>query len=906
MFCDLQGSTALSQRLDPEELRDLIRSYQDVCGGAVGRFEGHIAKYLGDGLLVYFGYPQAHEDDPQRAVRSGLAILEDMGQLNIKLKADKDLELGVRIGIHTGLVVAGEMGGGDTVEALAIVGETPNIAARLQEAAQPNSVVISDVTANLIQGFFLCEDLGLHELKGISQPMELFQVVAESGAQSRFDVAAASQLTPLVGKEQELGLLLDRWEQAKEGLGQVVLLSGEAGIGKSRLVETLTQRLAEEPHVLRQLRCSAYHQNSVLYPVIDFIERWLEFSREDSPEEKLGRLERALSEYRFPLPEAVPLLAGLLSVPLDHRYTSPTLTAEGQREETLALLVALWMESPGGHPVFLVIEDLHWADPSTLELLGLLVDQAPTARMLAIFSFRPEFTPAWGGRAHLTQITLNRLTRRLAVEMVGRLAGDKALPEGVVDQVVSKSDGVPLFVEELTRMVTESGPLRETDDRHEVTGPLPSLAIPYTLQDSLTARLDRLGAAREVAQLGAVLGREFSYELIQAVSPLEEGVLRSHLQQLVAAEFLYQRGLHSEVTFIFKHNLVQDASYESLLRSARRQYHRTVAEVLEVRFHSTVETQPELVARHFMEAGLTDQAVPYLQKAGDRALANYANQEALAYFQQALAVKEGQPMDEQMADALFGLGRSQLATSQPGALQTGVGNLILAFDYYVNAGNVARAVTIAEHPLPTGAFLLEDARLLVARALTLVEGESHEAGRLAVRAGMYLGRMSRDYEGAQESFGRSLRIARREGDVDLELLALANMAEVDLFHLQLEQCQRNVRQAIETAQRVNNLQAEVQAHQRAVLASIVTGNSEDARLHASAGLDRAERLHHRWWLTTTLWGNQTVSQLVGDWRDAREFGDRGLAAAPNDLRMVGNRALLEYEAGRDEHGDIFL
>ena len=622
MFCDLQGSTALSQQLDPEDLRDVIRSYQDVCAGAVSSYEGYIAKYLGDGLLVYFGYPQAHEDDPQRAVRSGLTILEDMDQLNTKLRADKGLDLAVRIGVHTGLVVAGEMGGGDTLEALAIVGETPNIAARLQDEANPDSIVISGVTSNLIQGFFVCQALGARELKGIAQPMELFEVLSESGAQTRFDVASAAQLTPLVGREQELGLLLDRWEQAEEGLGQVVLISGEAGIGKSRLVEAVTERLQKEPYAHKQLRCSEYHRNSALHPVLEYLEGWLGFGREDSAEERLGKLESALAEVEFPLAEAVPLLSALLSVPQTERFPALAISPEGQRERTRELLVALLLDSAEDQPVFLVVEDLHWADPSTLATLQLLLDQIPTAKVLALLSFRPEFTPPWPSRAYVTQIMLNRLTRRLAGDMVHRLTGGKSLPEEVLSQIASKSDGVPLFVEELTRMVVETDLLKEVDNHYELTGPLPPLAIPSRIQDSLTARLDRLLEAREVAQLAAVLGREFNYELMESVSPQEEETLKNHLRHLVDSEFLYQRGLPPESTYVFKHALIQDAAYNSLLVSQRQQYHQRTAQVLEEGSADIVETQPELLAHHFSEAGLTERAVNYWLRAGQRALGN--------------------------------------------------------------------------------------------------------------------------------------------------------------------------------------------------------------------------------------------------------------------------------------------
>lgn len=611
MFCDLQGSTALSQQLDPEELRDVIRGYQEVCAGAVARFEGHIAKYLGDGLLVYFGYPQAHEDDPQRAVRAGLAILQDMGPLNARLKSDKDLELTVRIGIHTGLVVAGEMGGGDTLEELAIVGETPNIAARIEGAAEPDGIAISDVTASLVQGFFLCESMGPHDLKGISEPVELFRVLEESGAQTRFDVAVSTHLTPLVGREQEVGLLLDRWEQVEEGLGQVVLVSGEAGIGKSRLLQGLIDGLAGRPHVFQQHRCSPYHQNSALFPVIESYERWLGFQREDSQEERIQAIETALEERSLLTPEALSLWAGMLSVPLDESHPPLDLSPQRQRQKTMELMTQLKVATANEQPVLAVFEDLHWADPTTLEFLGLLVEQVATSKVMAILTFRPEFTPPWGSRSHVTQINLNRLPQRLATDLIALVTGGKELPEEVIDQIASKSDEVPLFVEELTQMVIESGLLREMDGRYELTGPLTDLAIPSTLQDSLTARLDRLGEVKEVVQLASVLGREFIYQLIQAVSQQDDAPLSDHLRQLVAGEFLYQQGVLPEASYIFKHALIQDAAYNSLLISRRQQYHQLVAQVYEESFPETVESQPELLAHHYTEAGLNQQAVPY-------------------------------------------------------------------------------------------------------------------------------------------------------------------------------------------------------------------------------------------------------------------------------------------------------
>ncbi|MCH7843035.1 MAG: AAA family ATPase [Chloroflexi bacterium] len=681
MFCDLQGSTALSQQLDPEDLRDVIRGYQEVCAGAVGRFEGHIAKYLGDGLLVYFGYPQAHEDDPQRAVRAGLAILQGMGPLNAQLRSARDLELTVRIGIHTGLVVAGEMGGGDTLEELAIVGETPNVAARIEGAAEPNGIAISDVTANLVQGFFLSESMGPHELKGIAEPVELFRVLEESGAQTRFDVAVSTHLTPLVGRDQEVGLLLDRWEQVEEGLGQVVLVSGEAGIGKSRLLQGLIDGLAGRPHVMQEHRCSPYHQNSTLFPIIESYERWLGFQRMDSPEERIQALEKALEERSLLTPEALSLWAGMLSVPLDESHPPLDISPQLQRQRTMELMAQLKVATASQEPVLAVFEDLHWADPTTLDFLGLLLEQVATTKVMVILTFRPEFTPPWGSRSHVTQINLNRLPRRLATDLMARVTGGKELPEDVVTQISAKSDGVPLFVEELTRMVLESGLLREVDGRYELTGPLTDLAIPSTLQDSLTARLDRLGEVKEVVQLASVLGREFIYQLIQAVSQEDEGPLSDHLRQLVTGEFLYQHGVLPEASYIFKHALIQDAAYNSLLISRRQQYHRLVAQIYEESFPETVESQPELVAHHYTEAGLNAEAIPHWQQAGQNAMRRSANVEGVNHFTKGLELLEHLPETAERA-------------SQEVAFQTMLGQCLIQIQGY-SSPNVERAFSRA-------------------------------------------------------------------------------------------------------------------------------------------------------------------------------------------------------------------
>jgi len=639
MFCDLVDSTALASQLDPEDLRAVVRAYQETCAKVIARFEGHIAQYLGDGLLVYFGYPLAHEDDAQRAVRTGLGIVEALGQLNTRLGQERGLYLAVRLGIHTGLVVVGDVGGGPRLEQLAL-GETPNLAARLQGLAPPNTVVISAATLPLLGGFFSCQSLGTQLLRGLPQPLEVYRVLSESTARSRLEAAGNAGLTPLVGREQEVGLLRERWVQVKDGLGQVVLLSGEAGIGKSRLVQVLQEHVAAEPQAwLTPCQCSPYYRNTALYPMIDLLERVaLRFAREESPPQKLRKLEGFLVQYGLPLAEAIPLFATLLSLPLPADYAPLAVSPEQQKQQTLHALLTIFLHIAAQQPLLFVMEDLHWVDPSTLELLTLLVDQGPTARILALWTFRPDFSPPWTGRAHLTQVTLPRLTRRQAAEMTARMVHRKPLPPEVIEQVVAKTDGVPLFVEELTKMVLESGLLREGEERYELTAPLPPLAIPATLHDSLMARLDRLATVKALAQLGATLGREFSYELFQAVALWDEATVQQGLYQLVAAEFLYQQGLPPHSRYLFKHALIQEAAYQSLLKSTRQQYHQRIAQVLEAQFPDTALLQPELVAHHYTEAGLSAPAVHYWQQAGQRAVERSAYAEAITHLSKGLDV----------------------------------------------------------------------------------------------------------------------------------------------------------------------------------------------------------------------------------------------------------------------------
>ncbi len=641
MFCDLVGSTALSERLDPEDMRELMQEYQEACAKVVKRYEGYIAKYLGDGILVYFGYPKAHEDDAHRAVRAGLEIIGAILEWplpNIGLQGS----LQVRIGVHTGLVVAGEMGIKEKRETMAIVGETPNIAARLQDLAEPNAVIMSSSTHKLVEGYFECTELGPQTLKGLSSPITVYRAIKESDVQSRLEIAVSKGLTPLIGREQEVELLLERWDRTKENLGQIVLLSGEAGIGKSRLVQVMKDRVRGEQHARIESRCSPYHQNSALYPIIDHLERLLGITRQDSHQQKLDKLEKVLETYDFPAQDTVPLIASLLSIPLPDRYPSLNLTPERQKQKTTEALIAWLLKETEKQPVLYIVEDLHWVDPSTLEYLSLLIEQVATSRIFAVFTFRPDFNPPWPMRSHLSQIMLGRLAHRQVKLMVERVAGNMPFPAEVVKNIVAKTDGVPLYVEELTKMVLESGLLEEKNGKYELTGPLPPLAIPATLHDSLMARLDRITTG-EICGLAATLGRSFTYELIDAASSHDEALLRRELDRLVEAELIYQRGLPPNSTYMFKHALIQEAAYQSLLKSKRRRYHEKVAHVLEERFQDIGENQPELLAHHYTEAGSLAKALPYWQTAGQRAIERSANAEAIGHLKKGLEVLNALP-----------------------------------------------------------------------------------------------------------------------------------------------------------------------------------------------------------------------------------------------------------------------
>jgi class 3 adenylate cyclase/tetratricopeptide (TPR) repeat protein len=639
MFCDLVGSTALSERLDPEDLRAVIGTYHRCVAAVIKRAGGFVAKYMGDGVLAYFGYPRADEHDAERAVRAGLTLVEAVAGLDGATGAP----LQVRVGIGTGLVVVGDLIGEGAAQEEAVVGETPNLAARLQALAGPGTVVIGPRTRRLTGGLFDYEDLGAVEIKGFSTPVVASRVLRESGAESRFEARHGPDLTPLVGRDEELALLRRRWQQANAGEGSVVLVSGEPGIGKSRLAQTLFDQIAGEPHTRLRSFCSPHHQDSVLYPTITRLERAAGFRRDDTAEQRLDKLEAVLGQATDDLGEIAPLVATLLSLPAGDRYPPLNFTPQKQKERTLQALVAQVEGLAARQPVVMLFEDAQWSDPTSLELYDLIIDSVPALRVLLIVTFRPEFAPPWTGRPHVTSLTLNRLPPRQRAEMIVGTTGGKALPDEIAAQIIDRTDGVPLFVEELTKAVVESGMLTDAGDRYTAAIPATPLAIPASLQASLLARLDRLAPVREVAQIGAALGRQFSHELIAAVAPMPPAQLDDALAQLVGAELIYRRGTPPDAEYTFKHALVQDAAYSTLLRSRRQQLHARIAATFEDRFKEIVAVQPELLAHHCTEAGLTEQAVAYWLAAGRQASARSAGPEALALLRRGLALVPALP-----------------------------------------------------------------------------------------------------------------------------------------------------------------------------------------------------------------------------------------------------------------------
>jgi class 3 adenylate cyclase/tetratricopeptide (TPR) repeat protein len=666
MFCDLVGSSALSARLDPEDLRPVIGAYHDCIAEIITRDEGVIARYMGDGVLAYFGFPQAHEDDAEQAIRAGLALVDAVANL----KTDIGTVLQIRVGIATGTVVVGDLTGEGAAKEQAVIGETPNLAARLQALAMPGTVLICESTRRLTEGNFEYRNVGPAMLKGWAKPVPAWEVLGTSGVESRFEAQHKATLTPPIGRDEEIELLLRRWHQSTRGEGSVVVLTGEPGIGKSHIALALQERLKEaEPHLTVRHFCSAHHTNSALYPFIRQLERAARFERTDAPAKKFAKLQALLVQSGAEADQVVPPLANLLSLPANDRDHVSELSPQKRKEITLAALLRQLNALAGRQPVFVIFEDVHWADPTSLELLTLTLERIPQLRVMMLMTARPEFTPPWPGHAHVTTVSLTRLNRRNGAAIVERVTAGKTLPEEVMEQILARTDGVPLFVEELTKTVLETGLLQEQDGHYVLNRPLPPMAIPTTLHASLLARLDRLASVREVAQIGAVVGREFSHELLSIVAGLPRERLEEALAQLVRSELIFCRGEIPRAVYTFKHVLVRDAAYSGLLKGRRAALHATIADVLEQRFPEIVESQPETVAHHLTEGGLFEKAAGYWLRAGKKAAMRSANLEAIAHLERGIEASvhlaEGARKDRLELDFQVALGPCLIATQGP-------------------------------------------------------------------------------------------------------------------------------------------------------------------------------------------------------------------------------------------------
>ena len=738
MICDLVGSTALSARLDPEDMNAVLDAYNAACARIMLSYDGVIADFRGDGILAYFGYPRAHEDDAERTVRAGLDIIAAVARLETRAAEP----LAVRIGIATGLVMVGGLHGGSALREHALVGDTPNLAARLQTLAEPGTAVVAGSTRKLLGDLIRLRDLGLHEVKGFAEPVGAWAVEGVSASESRFEAVHAAALTDLIGRSSEIDFLLERQHLAWKGEGQIVLISGEPGIGKSRLTATLAERIAGEPHTRLRYQCSPYDANSALRPFIVQLERAAGFAPDDTSEQRLDKLEAVLALGASRVEAAAPLLAALLSIPLGERYPPLALSPGQHRRHTLAALLDHFEALARRQPILLSFEDAQWADATSLELLDLMVERVCRLPVLTVFTFRPEFDAPWVGLPHVSTLPLGRLDRSDVESMVTRVTGGRMVPAEVLREIVAKTDGNPLFVEELTKAVLEMGILVEGPTGYRLEGHLPPLAIPATLQDSLMARLDRLAPVKEIGQIGAAIGREFSYSLMRALVGRDETALKDALAQLEQTGLLFRRGEPPEAVYSFKHALVRDAAYESLLKSRRQQLHGQIGRTLEQKFPEIIASRPEIVAHHFTEAGLVEPAIDYWLKAGQLALSRSANAEAAKHLGRGIELIKAQAPTNNLVrkelDLYLALGPARAATegyAKPETLRV----FSLARDLLGDHGTLAEQMTVL-WGLCLGHYMRAEhaaAREVAQRSLDL--GAAHEHPGLSALANRLMG-----------------------------------------------------------------------------------------------------------------------------------------------------------------------
>jgi class 3 adenylate cyclase/predicted ATPase len=838
MFIDLAGSTALSTQLDAEDYRDLIRSYQDACAGVVAQYEGFVAKYMGDGILVYFGWPHAHEDDAERAVNVGLEILDAVGVLDRGV----DGSLSVRIGIATGSVVVGDIVGQGAAQEAAIVGEAPNLAARLQSIADLNSIVIADATHRIAGGLFECTDLGSQTLKGFDAPVNAWRVDAGRAIESRFEATRKQALTPFVGREEEIGTLLRRWQRAIDGKGQVVLLSGEPGIGKSRIINALEERIGDQSFTRLRYQCSPYHATSALHPVIRQIERAARIGADDTADAKLDKLEMLLAKPGRPIAPIVPLIAPLLSIPFGHRYASLEVSPGHQKQLMLEALVDQLVGLAAQRPVLFHFEDAHWIDPTTMQLMDLIIERTAEIAALVVVSFRPSFSPSWTGDNHVTSMSLNRLDPQTCFELAARVSRTATLSADVIREIVARTDGLPLFVEEVTKSVNEAA-----KGANGATGPV---AIPATIQDSLMARLDRLGPVKEAAQIASVIGRTFRQDVMASVMAVDDATLEAALNRLVEAGLLHRRPILGGLGFEFKHALAQEAAYQSILRTRRRHYHARTAEVLESRFKEVAE--PELIAHHHTEAARFERAIDWWLEACQHAMQRSAHLEAESHLHRGLDLLE--------------------ALDDPAARRR---------------CEIALRNTLGVCIMPTRGFGNPEVAAAFTRAAELCErGSDDRALFVALRGKGQYNMVSGDMRGACNDTARILDLAHRLDDRDLRMEAHHLGWSALCFKGEYHSAQRHAEEGIAhyDRDRDHHLTYVYSGHDPGVccrafgsLSLAQLGLHDQALSLCEDGIALAESLQHPFSLAVALWATGLLHQLRRAPAETLEVGDRMIA-----------------------------
>lgn len=886
MFCDLAGSTALSEALDPEDLRDVIGRFQQTCAAQIELFGGYVARYMGDGMLVYFGYPQAHEDDAERAVRSGLKIVEEIAALEPR----PGLKLQVRVGVATGHVVAGDVIGSGAAAERAVLGVTPNLAARLQSLAAPDSVVVSDRTYQLTRGYFEFEDLGRHDLKGITDPAQAWRVQHESAVTSRFEATTSDGMSPLVGREEEIALLANRWRQSTEGEGQVVMLSGEAGVGKSRILQAFRQRIDDQDHGLIFLSCSPFHTNTALYPIVQCLERVIGIKRVDPPDSRLAKLKEFVTNAGLDPDDIVPHVASILAEGATVANVVGELSPEQRRRMVSEALLALLEAQAQRRPLLMIGEDTHWIDPSTEEFLNLLIERLRNLRLFLILTARPHYAPPWSSHPHVTSLVLNRLSRADCVRLIEGVTAGRALPAEIVDHIVAKTDGVPLFVEELTKSVIASDLIVEQETHYKLAGPIETLEIPASLHDSLMARLDRMGQVKEVAQLAAVLGRQFGEDLLVAVSALDIQAVREALEKLVDAQIIVRHSLPPAAIFEFKHALVQDTAYESLLKKTRQAHHLKIAHALEDGAAGEGATPPEVLAQHFMRGGAAALSVPYWRDAARRATERWASTEAVSHVGRGLRLIEELPDDNDRADleiellfdlvaglrildryddALEALERAQGVAERHDRIEDLARIHYLRGNIYFPQGNLDGC--LAEHKAAQNYARQSNSVELEARALSGLGDACFLAGHLA---------------DGRKYYQDCVDLAHANQFEGIEAVNRAMLGHTQLYLLQVPEARANCLAAADLAVRLNNDRAEMVA--RGSCAGKVLfelGEFDQAKTQCRRALEISRQLGARRFEPI----NQAVLSLIAAHEGDRAEAERGALQALEISRETGLR-----------------